>query len=121
MARLLYHVLHQIGQFEQAPGVQRRAARRHLHECVSLHEISPNCGNLAQMATIIVKVHVALGENTPVLYEIKLLAIQRVKGMRDPNSAAFFSRDGCNREVIERRDRRAAPVPAPSVLAHSTR
>jgi hypothetical protein len=36
-----------------------------------------------------VKVHEALGENTPVFYEVKLLATQRVKGMRDPNSAAI--------------------------------
>jgi hypothetical protein len=78
-------VLHQIGQF---------------HISVHLHKIRPNCGNFPQMAVDIVKVHEALGEDVPLFYEIKLLATQRMKGMRDLNLPLFFPRIGCNREGI---------------------
>jgi hypothetical protein len=52
------------------------------------------------MAVDIVKVHEALGEDVPLFYEIKLLATQRMKGMRDLNLPLFFPRIGCNREGI---------------------
>ena len=81
-------------------GVQRRAARSQLHISVYLHEIRPYCGNLAQMAVIVVKIQETLGVNVPLFYKIKLLATERVKGVSDLNSPLFFTRIGCNREDI---------------------
>ena len=73
---------------------------RHFYEDVSLHKIRPDCRNFAQPAAIIVEIQVTRAETTPVLNEIKLLAAQRVKGVRDLYSADFFCRNGCSREGI---------------------
>ena len=74
--------------------MQLRAPRRQLHKRVALHKICPSRWNLAQMPIAIVKVHEALSENTAVLNQIKLLAVQRMEGMRDPYLTAFLVRDG---------------------------
>jgi hypothetical protein len=100
IASLLCHLLHQAGQFEQAPGVQRRAPRRQLYECIPLHEIGPDCWNLPQMAAGIVKIYIAFGEDKTVLYQSKLLVAQRMKQMCDSNLGTFFSRIRCKRGVI---------------------
>jgi hypothetical protein len=68
---------------------------------VTLHKICPGRWNFAQMPIAIVKVHEALSENAPVLNQIKLLTAQRMEWMRDPDSAEFLVRDGCNRRDIE--------------------
>ncbi len=96
MAPRFLHLPHQIAQFQQASGMQLRAPRRQLHKRVALHKICPSRWNLAQMPIAIVKVHEALSENTAVLNQIKLLAVQRMEGMRDPYLTAFLVRDGCN-------------------------
>jgi hypothetical protein len=52
------------------------------------------------MALFVVKVNVTFGENVPLLYEIKLLATNRVKRVDDLKAPLFFTRIGCNREGI---------------------
>jgi hypothetical protein len=67
MAHLLRPLRNQIGQFEQASGVQRRAPRSQFHERISLNEICPYRWNLAQMAAVIVEIQVTFGEDKTVL------------------------------------------------------
>jgi len=64
--------LHQVSQFQHACSVQRRTPRCRFHERISFYKVRPRRWNLTQLATIILKVHVALGIDTPVLDEIKL-------------------------------------------------
>lgn len=100
MTRLLSPLRDQIGQFEQASCVQRRASRGQFHERISLHKICPDGWNLAQMAAVIMEIQITFGENKTVLYESKVSAVQRMKRVCDSNLAAFFSRIGCNSKVI---------------------
>jgi len=93
MPHLLCPLRDQIGQIEQASGVQRRTSHCQFHERISLRKICPDGWNLAQMAAVIV-------EDKTVLYEFKMPAVQRMKRVCDSNLAAFFSRNGCNSEVI---------------------
>jgi hypothetical protein len=67
MAHLLRPLHDQIGQFEQASGVQRRAPRSQFHERISLHKICPYRWNLAQMADVIVEIQVTFREDKTVL------------------------------------------------------
>lgn len=100
----------QIGQFQQASGMQLRAPRRQLHERITLYKICPGRWNLAQMPFGIVKVHEALRENAAVLNQIKLLPAQRMERVRDPYLTAFLVRDGCNRWGIETDGRFGGPA-----------
>jgi hypothetical protein len=83
-------MLDQLGQFQQAAGVQGRTSPCHFHQYVRFHKIGPDRWDHAQVAAFIMEVQIALGKNTPVLDEVKLLATQRVKRMGDPNAAISF-------------------------------
>jgi hypothetical protein len=50
---------------------------------------------------LILKVHITLGKDASMLDQFKLLAPERMEGMRNSYSAAFLSPVGCSREVIE--------------------
>ena len=85
-------MLDQLGQFQQASGMQRRTPSCHFHQDVLFHKIGPDPRDLAQMAAFIMKVQIALGKNTAVLNEVKLLATQWMKRMGNPKAATSF---GC--------------------------
>jgi hypothetical protein len=57
------------------------------------------------MPIAIVKVHEALGENAPVLDQVKLPAAQRMERVRDAYSAKFMAGNGRNRRAIQTDDR----------------
>ena len=67
-------MLDQLGQFQQASGMQGRTPPCHFHQGIPFHKIRPDRWDLAQVTTFIMEVQVALGKNTPMLNEIKLLA-----------------------------------------------
>jgi hypothetical protein len=52
------------------------------------------------MSIAIVKVHEALGENAPMLDQVKLHAAHWMEWVRDPYSATFMAGNGCNRRDI---------------------
>ena len=85
-------MLDQLGQFQQAAGVQGRTSPCHFDQCVRFHKIGPDPWDLAQVVAFIMKVQIALGKNTAVLNEVKLLATQRMKRMGNPKAATSF---GC--------------------------
>jgi len=85
-------MLDQLGQFQQAAGVQARTSRCHFHQHVRFHKIGPNRWDHAQVAAFIMEVQIALGKNTPVLHQVKLLATERMKRMGNPKAATSF---GC--------------------------
>ena len=71
------------------------------------------------MPIAIVKVHEALGENTPVLDQVKLLAAHWMERVRDPYSARFMAGDGCNRRDIQTRGRFPDRSPDDRALART--
>jgi len=85
-------MLDQLAQFQQASGMQRRTPSCHFHQDVLFHKIGPDPWDLAQVVAFIMKVQIALGKNTAVLNEVKLLATQRMKRMGNPKAATSF---GC--------------------------
>ena len=100
----------QIGQIYKSSGMQRRTPTSQFHENIRFHKIRPDCGNLTQLAVFILKIHIALAVNAPVLHKLELFAFQGMERMGDPQPAAFFSRVGCNREVIETGNRKKDPA-----------
>jgi hypothetical protein len=113
--------LYPIGQFQQAFGMQGRSTRRQFYPGISLFKIRPDCRNLAQPSVIIVEIQEAQAKAAPVLNEIKLLAAQRMKRVRDPYlPGSSCCGGGCSREDIQIGGRPEDPVathfaPAPAV------
>jgi hypothetical protein len=94
--------------------MQGRTPSSQLHKSVRRHKICPGRRDLAQLAGIVLEIHVALAENTAVFYQIKLLASQGMKRMSNLHSPAVLVCLRCNQRGIEthirRRDlRRVSP------------
>jgi hypothetical protein len=79
--------------------MQRRSTHRQFYPGISLFKIRPHCRNLAQPSVIIVEIQEAQAKAAPVLNEIKSLAAQRMKRVRDPYLAgSSCCGGGCSRE-----------------------
>ena len=108
---------HQLGQFPQASGMQRRTPSGHFHQDVRFHKIGPDRWDFAQVAALIMEVQIALGKNTTVFNKVKLLATQRMKRMGNPKAATSFASQGCNRESIRTSGHSAGPAQSPRAPA----
>jgi hypothetical protein len=78
--------------------MQWRPTHCQFYPGISLFKIRPDCRNLAQPSVIIVEIQEAQAKAAPVLNEIKLLAAQRMKRVRDPYLAgSSCCGGGCSR------------------------